>query len=323
MKNQTRVIMFTTLLLLISGCNFISSMQEKIPGEVSAREYDIKIKSIETTYNCVGLFEQKTCSIINLEITSKASESISLALNEYAIVLGDGTQFGLYTGAMGFGGGLPDRCYIPLEKGISLFPNAKQSISLCFPEIKRESSPMLYLGFLYNYQEEYGEALFDIKRTGEQRRHTFNITPFLESQQNKKYKLSIVIDSNSIKIKNDGNSKEGVILNFFVEYFRRTSSGYEEKNASYNTPALYNKIREVDANSEVDISLRDCIPTKFESGFYSCELTLFNANEDQKLDNKTIAVYYESTMSSEKYEIVNDTYDEIRAYLKENNKLVE
>jgi len=167
--------------------NFISSLsagttkssqlpqpvQPIIQNPIIARDYNIKVTNVETISDC-SVFNS-ICSIVNIEIDSESSSSFSLYLNKYAIVLKDGTQYGIYSNI------LNSRCYDPelhIGQGFNVFPNGKQSFGLCFAVTKKEDLPKLYIGFLYNYKIE-ANGQFGLQITGEQRDYNFDLTPYL------------------------------------------------------------------------------------------------------------------------------------------------
>ena len=168
MKLLIAILILSTV--LIAGCT--QTISNTVP-----KEYSIKITSAEILPDCLwnsmygGI--HNNCTDIVIEISSESDSSFDVILNKFAIVLKDGNQINMRRSGLD-----NDRCYgnqlYYLRGGFTVFPNAKKNIDLCFDVLKKEDSPKLYVGLLYNYKmDAYGQI------TGDQREYSFDLAPYL------------------------------------------------------------------------------------------------------------------------------------------------
>ena len=159
---------------LISNANYSIEIPSSTPS------FDVNIKRVWTS----PCFRDSNtpCTLVDIEIKNNLDHSENFMLKGYSVVFKDGTQKGILTGIGGFGVGLIDKCYYPLEEigGTVLYPNAKKTYTLCFSHIKKENIPIFYLTTLHDFDvKETSNPLYVETIGGEEREYEFNLTNYL------------------------------------------------------------------------------------------------------------------------------------------------
>lgn len=126
-------------------------------------EYKFEIIEAVKLKDCVqNSFDNKdSCLLVNLDIKNDENDSVSFEITERTIVTKDGRQIEKYGGLLNTRE-LNGLCDTP--NYFKLFPNANKKVGICFPEVRKDEMPIMYIGVTAN---------------GKRQEHSFDLTSFL------------------------------------------------------------------------------------------------------------------------------------------------
>lgn len=126
-------------------------------------EYKFQIIEAVKLKDCVeNSYEFKdSCLLVNLDIKNDENDSISFEITERTIVTKDGKQIDKYGGLLNTRE-LNGLCDTP--NFFKLFPNANKKVGICFPAVRKDEMPVMYIGVTAN---------------GKRTVHTFDLTSFI------------------------------------------------------------------------------------------------------------------------------------------------
>lgn len=127
-------------------------------------DYEINITEAVTLKDCyeISLDTKSPCLLINMNIRNNQNESITFELKGKTIVTKDGRQLDKYGGLYNTKQ-LNTKC--DTENFFKLFPNADKKTGICFPPVRKDEDPVMYLGITAN---------------GKQKEHNIDLTPYLQ-----------------------------------------------------------------------------------------------------------------------------------------------
>ncbi len=122
-------------------------------------DYEVKLVDASNLKNC---FEsspdtESPCLLVDLDIRNNQDDSITFELTGRTIVTGDGRQLdkfgGLYNTRQ-----LNSKC--DTENFFKLFPKASKKVGICFPSVRKNENPVMYVGITANGKQK--EHNFDL-----------------------------------------------------------------------------------------------------------------------------------------------------------------
>ncbi len=151
------------IVILSAGCIAENFKLEKLS---KSAQYDIHIQNVRKEYDCIvkNFMVEMPCTLVEIEFQNKIDKDIHIAIRKLAIVTSDGSQYGIYSIFSGLLNELCRESYNDLQDGFYLFPGAKKDIYLCFPVIKKDKEPILYL---------------EVHKDGNIQNFKFNLTKYL------------------------------------------------------------------------------------------------------------------------------------------------
>ncbi len=125
--------------------------------------YDVNITEAVILKDCfdISLDTKSPCLLVNLDIKNNQNDSITFELTGRTIVTKDGKQLEKYGGLYSTRQ-LNPKC--DTENFFKLFPNADKKVGVCFPIVRKDEEPVMYLGVTAN---------------GKQKEHNFDLASYL------------------------------------------------------------------------------------------------------------------------------------------------
>jgi len=125
--------------------------------------YEIEMIDVTSLKDCFDINPdtKSPCLLVNLDIKNNQNDGITFELKGRTIVTRDGKQLEKY-------GGLYNtrqlNSFCDTENFFKLFPGANKKVGVCFPVVRKNEDPVIYI---------------EVTANGKQKEHNFDLSPYI------------------------------------------------------------------------------------------------------------------------------------------------